>query len=477
MNRFKEWRPIRIYGEGIQRHTGRHWNCVPAWDVTAIHAGPDEVKSHGDKSMNLFWNRHVDRRFHVEYPRAARDRPRVQGHTLGDPATEWDTLIEWRDRYLDAASLTLDSPDTDIAKCLAETFAYRHIKSKPHAATIGGKEVRDLNHPVEGLLHGSHCVGCAVAFMALADACGLPARNIGCGGHWVAEVFAGGKWHLVDSVGRHEKNDGLATYFESSYLESALDPMGDHGENVFDSYRDGLWGRPNPQFHLHLGMWGSPATVRFGASSAYAFYPHDEGRWGVKSHDGKRLTLITRSGGFYWPTVYGGDAPLIERVQRAQLPMPMNDDGPSRQYLFHPFRPGERLRQSFQLDALDDLEALELVFPFGRSWATDFSDATGRQLVVKAGDFEKSLAELGAWPPRDPDGATINEPTSGDNGTCTVKLPTDALRANAVNWVELHQNSATTLHVPTVPAVLEPHIAPLWSDTEDAFNAPMPKEW
>jgi len=473
---FCEWQPIRVYGEGIQPHTGKHWNCVPAWDLTALYEEPDEVKTSGDRRLHLFWNRHVDRRFHIEYPHASKDHPRVQGHTIGDPAKEWDTLIEWRDRYLSEAGLTLDSPDTEIAQCLAETFAYRNIKRKPPCAVIKGEKRRDVNHPVEGLLHGSHCVGCAVAFMALADACGLPARNIGCGAHWVAEVYAGGKWHMVDSVGRHEKNDGLATYFESSYIEALLDPMGDHGENVFDSYREGLWRRPNPQFHLHTGMWGGPATVRYGANSAYAFYP-DDGRWGVKSFDGKRLVLINRSGGFYWPSVYGGDGPLMESVRRAALPLPIAPEGPSRTYFFHPFRPGEKLRQSLWLDALDDMKALEIVFPFGRSRATDFSADTGRQVVVRVGGFERSLAALGAWPPADAKGGTINDPTRGDNGLCTVRVPVEALKPHAVNWVVLEHRAATTLYVPCLPAVLEPYIAPLWSETEDRFNPPMPADW
>ena len=476
MNRSEEWQPIRIYGQGIQPRTGRHWNCLPAWDVTAIYPKPDEEKRDGDRKLFIFWDRHIDRRFHVEYPRASREGPRVQGHTIGDPGKEWDTLIEWRDRYLSEAGLTLSSPDTDIARCLAETFAYENIRRKPPHAVIRGCEVRDLNHPIEGLLHGSHCVGCATAFAALADACGLPARNIGCGGHWVAEAFAGGKWHMADSVGRHEENAGLATYFESSYIEALPDPSGDHGERVSDGYRAGLWQRPNPQFHLPLGMWGSPCTERYGAASARAFYPGDS-RWGVKSEDGRRLVLIARSGGFYWPTVYGGDDELLQRMRPEGLPTPIVGIRSSRDYLFHPLRGGEKLRQSFWLDALDDMAALEIVLPFGLSRATDFSDATGKQIVLKVGGSEKSLAELGVWPPR-----TVTRETAGVqslevNGRCVVTLPPDALRPHAVNWVELHQRSASTLYVPCLPAVLEPYIAPLWSETEDAVNPPLPPDW
>ena len=491
MQRFEEWQPIRAYGQGIQQRTGKHWNCEPAWDVTAILRGPDaelphpdffraqraagELR-HRDAKTYLFWDRHIDRRFHIEYPRATKHGPRVQGHTIGDTDKEWDALIEWRDRTLAEAGLTLESPATEVARCLAETFAYRNIRRKPHAARIGGKDVRDLNHPIEGLLHGSHCVGCALAFAALAEACGLPARNIGCGGHWVAEAYAEGRWRMADSVGRHEKNDGLRTYFASSYHDTFLDPMGDHGDHITDDYRNGLWGRPNPQFHFTGGTWGGPLTLRWGASNAYALYP-DNARWGFKSRDGKRLPILARSGGFYWPTVYGGDHALLRRTRRQTLPLPMHDEAASRDYFYHPSRPGEKLRQSVWLDALDDTEAIEVVFPFGQSWGTDFSERTGRQLLVRVGGFERSLADLGAWPPKADDGSTITRPTGADNLKATVTLPTDAFRPNAVNWIELVQKSATMLYVPLLPAAMEPYIAPLWSETEDRFNPPTPTGW
>ena len=101
----------------------------------------------------------------------------------------------------------------------------------------------------------------------------------------------------------------------------------------------------------------------------------------------------------------------------------------------------------------------------------------GRQIIVKVGGFEKSLAELGAWPPSDAKGGAINEPTTGDNGLCVVTLPPDVLRPNSVNWIELHQKSATVLYAPLLPAVMEPYIAPLWSETEDQHNPPMPQDW
>ena len=37
-----EWRPVRVYGCGVQPHMGREWNCDPAWDVVALYQLPDE---------------------------------------------------------------------------------------------------------------------------------------------------------------------------------------------------------------------------------------------------------------------------------------------------------------------------------------------------------------------------------------------------------------------------------------------------
>src|ERR1043166_8921556 len=105
-----QWQPIRLFGCGLQHHTGREWSCVPAWDVTAIYREPDgEIVYQGQRRF-VFWNRHIDRRFHISHPHATKASPRVVGRTIGDAAREWDVLIEYRDRYLREAGLTLQSP-------------------------------------------------------------------------------------------------------------------------------------------------------------------------------------------------------------------------------------------------------------------------------------------------------------------------------------------------------------------------------
>ena len=170
--------------------------------------------------------------------------------------------------------------------------------------------------------------------------------------------------------------------------------------------------------------------------------------------------------------MHTSDSEALRRVRNASLPHPLTEDVSDRDYLYHPLRPGEKLRQSLWLDALDGMAAVELVLSFGASSATDWSDRTGRGLMLQVGDFRATLADLGAWPPAAPQpGATENAPGSG-NRVCTVSLAPDVFRPHRVNWIELHQNSATRLYAPCVPAAMEPYVAPLWTETEDAFQPP-----
>lgn len=485
-NHYEEWKPVRIYGHGVQPYTGKHWNCLPAWDVTAVYDEPDGTIPHPHNALsknnpegdypkkddfkNVFWNRHIDRRFHIEYPLSKKDKPRVQSWTIGDPDKEWDILIEHRDRFLSEAGLTLESDPESIARCLAEQWAHETFRERPHSDFE--KSNRQLNNPIEGLLHQSHCVGAAVAFAALAESCGLPVRNIGCGGHWIAEVKIGDQWHCVDSVGRHEKSRGFPRFWKSDYLDITLDPMGDHADELNDENRGGPFRRPNPQFHLTGGTWQSPMTLRFATSNAFALYP-DRKNWGFSAYKGTRLPIIARAAGFYWPTAHGPtDRPIMEKVRRSSYPLPMSEDGFFTDYLYHPLTPGEKLRQSIWLDATDDMKEMEIVIPFAASMESDFSEATGRQLILKIGDFSSSLSDLGAWPPKEKMRKVGDKAIPETNLISKVTLPADVFKPNAVNWIELHHNRNTTLYAPMLPAVMEPYIPPLWSETEDAFRPP-----
>jgi hypothetical protein len=250
-----------------------------------------------------------------------------------------------------------------------------------------------------------------------------------------------------------------------------LDPMGDHGEQIFDEFRNGLFRRPNPQFHFNGGMWSGPCTLRWATSCAHAIYPGNE-RWGFKSEDNKRLPVIARSGGFYWPQVHSSDRPALQQIRRAALPHAMVEGDVQRDYLFHPFLPGQALRQSVWLDAVDDMEAMELVLTFGASRVSDFSDSTGQGLLLRIGDFEKSLADLNAWPPEPAESKGPENTAGASTLASVVTVPPGAFRPNAVNWIELHQKSKTLLYAPCVPAVMEPYIAPLWAETEDVVRPP-----
>ncbi|MHC4717805.1 MAG: hypothetical protein ACYS5V_12605, partial [Planctomycetota bacterium] len=165
------WRPIEIYGEGLQPHLGRTWKCYPAWTLVAVYDGPDRTVTKTDlvdpKSgekrpldKHFFVNRHVDRRFHIDYPLTVRDSPRLKGLALATAEEEWDALIEKRDQYLAESGLTPAAPAVEIARVMAETFrATSYFKHKPMSPFEQGQ--RRLDGPIEGLLYKSYCTGCA----------------------------------------------------------------------------------------------------------------------------------------------------------------------------------------------------------------------------------------------------------------------------------------------------------------------------
>ncbi len=449
------WKSITIPGGGIQPPTTRLWDCSPAWDVTALQREADGVIRHpdGDASKFVFWNRHIDRRFHIEYPHATRDTPRAVGRTIGDPDREWDILIEHRDRYLREAGLSLSSPPEAIARCFANTFATGAsgcFDKKPMCTTFSDSP-RNLTHGIEGLLHKSFCVGCAKAFALLADTCGIPSRLIGCGAHYVAEVRIGNTWHMADSVGRHEKNAGYPMYFPATFMELILNPFVDFGLRIPDALREGFFKRVNGQFHFHGGQWDGPKTLRFAMSNAFALYPH-EPRWGFKSGDGRRLPLVANRGGFYWPVVHDSDAAQVLEIRRSAFPEPVTEVL-GRDYLCHPLKPGQKLRQSFWLGDLDGLEAVEVAITFAPSRQSDFASAAGRQLRLHLGDWTRTLGELGVWPPVE--GAHGTMPAS------VIRLPAEVLTAESVHWLELEHAGRGVYHMPCVPNVMEPYLPPL----------------
>jgi hypothetical protein len=460
------WKSITLPGGGVQPQTTRWWDCVPAWDVTALQREADGVVRHpgGNGTRFVFRDRHVDRRFHIEYPHATRETPHAVGRTIGDPGREWDILIEHRDRYLREAGLSLSSPPEAIARCFANTFATGasgHFDRKPMCTTFA-ESPRNLSHGIEGLLHKSFCVGCAKAFGLLADACGIPSRFIGCGAHYVAEVRIGNTWHMADSIGRHEKNAGYPMYFPATFMDLGLNPSGDFGMTIPDGLREGFFKRANGQFHFHGGHWDGPQTLRFAMSNAFALYP-DAPHWGFKSDDGRRLPLVANRGGFYWPIVHDRDVPQLLEIRRAAFPDPLTEVL-GRDYLCHPLKPGQRLRQSFWLGNLDGLESVEVAIPFAPSRQSDFTSRAGRQLMVRLGDWTRSLDALGAWPPA--------EGSPGTMPAAVIHLPPELLKAESVHWLELENAGRATYHMPCVPNVMEPYLAPLGDDSREYPDEP-----
>jgi len=469
-----DWRPISLHGRSLQPATDRVWDCQPAWDVDALYDRPDatialpedqmweerEGRRHKIEPVGVFWNRHVDPRFHLSYPKARREAPRFVGRTIGDATREWDLLVRERDRILRAAGIDANAPREAVARALADSFACDLFEQKPVCTTFA-YEPRALNQALEGLLHRSHCVGCAMAYEALVDSLGFEVRTIGCGAHRVAEVRVGHRWHMVDSVARHRENRGLDCFFASSYHDCVLEPSGNHGEHLPPPYRRGLLRRVNPQYHFHDGMWGGPRTLRWAASCAKALYP-DQDRWGVK---GERETpILKRAGGFYWPSVHSSDQSAFERLRRESLPDPVSLRAPSRDYLFYALRKGEAVRESLWLGDLSDCRGIRVTLTFGWSKQTDFGPKTGAGLALRINGVERSLLEWKAWPPRDGGVALpeIAEP-SGEMARCSLDLPSALFESNRVNWISLLHSAEGVVYLPCLPAILEPHLPALGS--------------
>ena len=95
-----------------------------------------------------------------------------------------------------------------------------------------------------------------------------------------------------------------------------------------------------------------------------------------------------------------------------------------------------------------------MLLTFGASCDTDFSDATGEAIELQIGEFRKSLKDMGAWPPRETDDGSCNYQVA-------ARLPLSAFQCGQINWIQLHQNSPTTVYLPCVPAVMDPYINPL----------------
>ena len=365
------------------------------------------------------------------------------GLVIGKADVEWDLLIAMRDRYLRDAGLAVDGPLERVAEALANTFrGTSYFKDKPSASFA--EEPREINSPIEGLLFKSWCVGCAEAYAALVDSCGMPVRTIGCGGHRVAEVLIDGKWHMVDNSGRNDAQRDRRMYFAADYVQTTQDNEGDHG----------FFGRVNGQYHFPDGMWHSPKNLRYSAACAYAVYPESD-HWVVAAEDRVRLPVINRSGGFWWPSVHGPTELRTTQERCGKLfAGQIKKEDIDQEYLYLPLKKGQTLRQSVFLDGLEDVRSIELLLAFGASAETDISPATGRALRLRIGPFRKSLAELGAWPPKQAE-------DKSPNWHVRVVLPPGVFTSGRVNWIELEHQADTVLHVPCVPAVMEPYIDPI----------------
>ncbi len=448
------WLPIRVDAAGLQPHLRREWTCDVAWDVQAVYAGPDETLTSADGSVQraVFWNRHIDRRFHIDYPPTRRETPRVGSRTWHDPDGEWELVQATADRYLGAAGLDRGNDPEAIARCLAASFEYEPWFKLREPCPTFSDNPRELHNGLEALVYQSFCVGCAHALAILADACGLPARTVGLGAHRVAEIRIDGRWHMTENSCRHADSQELASWFPASFHEVPLHP--DRYADLMPAGKPAKYLRTsNAQYHFMGGMWQSSETLRLAAGNAFALYPELD-RWGLKSDDRRRLPILMRANGFYWQDViHGSDDAAMQDVYRRNTPWPLGDTRPGCAFLYTDFNPGDTLRQSFQLDGLADLEAIELTLPMPPVPALDDSQL-GTGLLLAVNDDQRPLAAWGI--------ADAGESVRTGHRHLTIALPPGAFQADAVNWLQLTNETGRRLHAPVVPAAMEPYIPPLF---------------
>ena len=470
-----DWQPVRIRSGGMQPHMTKEWDCLPAWDVVAVYPQPDEFLPYPESARAaapppedrpyvktgrpVFWNRHIDRRFHIEYPPTTREAPRVRGKTVGDADREWDTLIKRRDLILQASGLTAQSDPLEVVRCLAETYKWTSpfYNSKENGAVIDGERTRALNHPIDGLMHQCWCVGCAYSMAALADSCGIPARTIAIGGHHIAEVCVRDKWYFCENSCRHEDAVGLEAFIGGSWMDVTLAP--ERFLSRIPPRKPGdYWAANSGQYCLMGGTWRSPMILEFAADCAYALYPTHE-RWGIKAlppgrDGGYRLPIALRLGGFQWgQEAYWGEKNGVREYRRKNAPFPVVGNGPGCDYLYHPLRPGDGLRHSIWLDGLEEMQRLEVTFPFAPEPHVAFDEAFGRGFTVRVGDWGGDLVSLGAWTPE-------YDAWTG-HVHVTVSVPPDALTPHAVNWIVLRHGGRLALKYPMTVSAMEPYLPPL----------------
>jgi hypothetical protein len=439
------WTALELEGRGPLSPTLERHVCVPAWDITAVYAEADEWLAHPDPSRAercaIFWNRQLDRRFSLTYPHSRREGPRVIGRSVTDPREAWDRVEAERKRILRESGLGPDAKPAAVARALADWFLFDRFAQRVTCPAFSS-DPRTLSSGFEAVFYQSNCHGCARAYAILGDMSGLATRNIGCGGHIVAEVRLDDQWIVVDSAGRRDPE--LGAFFNTSYIQSYVRPGNDFGVRINERFRHGLFKRPNPQFHFHHGQWDGPLTLRWSMQAAAALYPQ-ETRIPCKAEPGLRLPLIRYARGFYWPIVHSSDTPLLEAARRQSLQHRDPGPVPDRDYLYHRFEPGQCLRHTFTLADLAGVVAVELTLTFDAAslghWGRQNADA----LRLWVNGRSHRLGDLASWPMENP----------GNPVFLTVTLPSESLRTGTVNEVMLEHTGKSAGYMPAAPGVLE----------------------
>jgi hypothetical protein len=455
------WQPVVIRGGGIYPSMEQDWLCDPAWDIHAVYENPDGevahpegvlVEGHRDygKHRYVFRDRHIDRRHTVDYPPTTAGAARMPSATIADPQRAWDVVIEHRDRYLAEAGLSLQSSPAQIAACLAETFRWKsHFRNKSRADLPSNP--RELNNPVDGVLYQSACTSCAPAFMAMAESAGLSVRKVGMGAHHVAEVLIDGRWRFIENTGRHESSQELAAFFPVSLLELTLD-AGRYVSLMPPGKARDYWKAVNLQYHFFAGRWDSTPTLRLSASNIHALYPYFD-QYHVSSDDGRRLPLVLRAGGFYWPIAWSGESPKMNEVRKSR-PFEVNQLVPVADFLYHPFSPGQILRTTIWLSDISDMKHLEWTIPLAPESHLDLSHAgIGTDFVIRINDWQSPLSGMIREFPRDLDNRS--------HWRVVMNVPKEALIPNAVNTLAVLHRGRSAIWAPFIPSAMQPYEPPL----------------
>jgi hypothetical protein len=201
----------------------------PAWEISVLLDRADHVRAFGsvlpggqveERAYALIEGRHFDPHAYLAMRHYVdRDHTRAPVSDRGpDHATDWDSLLGFRDASLNEQELDASAASLEVVECLAAACA--RLYRGPAAAAV---------HPADTLEHGGNRAAVAHLLIAVLGSLSLEARLVQletdtADVHPVVEVWFDGAWHMVETFPAYAAEEGRAV-FDSTVAETIADPM------------------------------------------------------------------------------------------------------------------------------------------------------------------------------------------------------------------------------------------------------------